>query len=293
MDTRIENQNECLSNEYINNSTTNTSCDNGTPMTIEQIITNAFKYESTMPKEEKIYLTSYIIQHIYFITKLEDFYEEECHLTLVNWIWNLRHKIKGNENLDEFDYYLINNILIIFEKIPILTKDLFDLKIYQKLNKIRKYMKKINNLLFVKLDNLLNYWKSFCDEQSFMILQKKRCRDEDQEYSEKIRDESKVTNIVKINNNCEEENKYLYEKKNINIKNGILKYSNHEKRGLKVQFLDKEDVKIFKFYDSPNTPGISQEEYMLINSFISNQKNENIKNEKNFEEEKVEKQKKF
>ena len=114
-----------------------------------------------------------------------DFYEEECHLCLVNWIYNLKNDLRKGF-LDGNSYHLINNILNIFETFPINLKDLLVLNIYQKLNKIRKFMKKINFIIFLKLDNLLNYWESFLNDNLIMINKKRLREEENVEVLEKV-----------------------------------------------------------------------------------------------------------
>jgi hypothetical protein len=161
-------------------------CLNETTEDIGEKIVNLFKYDKAFQIEHKLQITNEIIMNSEKLVNYNDFFEEECHLSLVNWIYNLKNDLRKGF-LDGNSYHLIYNILNIFETFPINLKDLLVLNIYQKLNKIRKFMKKINFIIFLKLDNLLNYWESFLNDNLIMI-NKKRLREE-----EKIEVEEKVS----------------------------------------------------------------------------------------------------
>jgi hypothetical protein len=143
---------------------------------IGEKIVNLFKYDKVLQIEPKIQITNEILMNTDKLINYDDFFEEECHLTLVNWIYNLKNDLRKGV-LDNRSYHLIYNILNIFETFPINLKDLLVLNIYQKLNKIRKFMKKINYIIFLKLDNLLSYWETFLNDNLIMI-NKKRLREE-------------------------------------------------------------------------------------------------------------------
>jgi hypothetical protein len=128
--------------------------------------------------EEKINFTSNLIYYSPYID-LEDFFDEECHLSLVLWIYQYLPKFKCGEE-DEKVFHLLYNIIIIFEVLPINTSDLFELKIFEKLNKIRKLIKNKNLYTFQHLDNLLNYWTTFCTDNCL----KKRSREEVEKIDE-------------------------------------------------------------------------------------------------------------
>lgn len=145
-------------------------------------IVNLFKYEKSLLIEHKIQITNEILMNSNKITNYVDFFEEECHLVLVNWIYNLKDSLRKGF-LDSMSYHLIYNILNIFETFPINLKDLLVLNIYQKLNKIRKLIKQINFNIFLKLDNLLSYWQTFLNDNLIMI-NKKRLRDDQEEKKE-------------------------------------------------------------------------------------------------------------
>jgi hypothetical protein len=158
---------------------------------VESFIVQTFKYESYMQIEDKINFSFYIINNKIYLLELSEFYEEECHLSLVNWIFKYKNIFKNDYTMDERIKQLIYNILIIFEIFPIKTKDLFSLKIFQKLNKIRKYMKNMiqNRDLDIenKLKRLLDYWQKFIDQETEILLNKKRTRanfvEEEEEFS--------------------------------------------------------------------------------------------------------------
>jgi hypothetical protein len=165
---------------------------------IEDKIIQIFKYDSLYSLEDKILITQYIIQNHSKISKHNDFYEEECHLVLINWIYGLKKEIQVNGLVDVRIYHLLYNILNIFESFPIDLKDLFNLNIYEKLNKIRKIMKKININIFCKLERLLNYWKDFSNDN---MLNKKRLREYEQEYIDKLIESERFVVKVSILNN--------------------------------------------------------------------------------------------
>jgi hypothetical protein len=164
------------------------------PSIVEKII-QIFKWDSYYSIEDKILITNYILYYSQPISTHSDFYEEECHLVLVNWIYNLKNEIQRGYTLDPRIYHLLYNILNIFESFPIDFKDLFNLNIYEKLNKIRKIMKKINYIIYCKLDCLLNYWKTFSNDN---MLNKKRLREFEQEYIDNLLEVERYRLTVKV-----------------------------------------------------------------------------------------------
>lgn len=147
-------------------------------------ILNCFKWDTFMNIDQKVYLTAFIYSHKDLLAHSEDFYEEECHLALVNWAYSFRDALRNDEPVDEKIYHLIYNILIIFEILPIKVTDLFELKIFEKLNKIRKFIKQENSLsktIFEQLERLLNYWTLFCTDNSISMKKRKRCEENGEE----------------------------------------------------------------------------------------------------------------
>ena len=122
------------------------------------------------------------------LVNLEEFYEEECQLSLLNWAWNIHRKFFGRKNetnstgnnletdtnaniflnkeflfknkcLNNKAEILLFNILNIFEIFPIKPDDLKSLNFIEKLRDIKKDMKSRNLLLYKKIKKLINFWK--------------------------------------------------------------------------------------------------------------------------------------
>jgi hypothetical protein len=147
----------------------------------ENVIIELFKNDNFLNFEEKLNVTRIVFGYFTNFGFFEDFYEEECHLAMVNWIYKYK-KILQNENETPSQIFdLINNILNIFEILPIKVEELFSLNIYEKLNKIRKIIKNKNFIIYQKLDRLLCYWSSFCLEKYFLNKKKGREVENDSE----------------------------------------------------------------------------------------------------------------
>ena len=90
--------------------------------------------------EEKIGITSTILNNVSMVTSMEDFYEEECQLSLLTWAYEIYYINSVSER--EIDRksleILLFNILNIFEIFPIKPKDLISLNFIEKLNKIKR-----------------------------------------------------------------------------------------------------------------------------------------------------------
>ena len=122
------------------------------------------------------------------LVNLDEFYEEECQLSLLNWAWNIHRKFFGRKNetnstgnnletdtnaniflnkeflfknkcLNNKAEILLFNILNIFEIFPIKPDDLKSLNFIEKLRDIKKDMKSKNLLLYKKIKKLINFWK--------------------------------------------------------------------------------------------------------------------------------------
>jgi hypothetical protein len=134
------------------------------------------------------------------LVNLDEFYEEECQLSLLNWAWNIHRKFFGrktetnstgnsleidtntsannllnkellfkNKCLNNKAEILLFNILNIFEIFPIKPDDLKSLNFIEKLRDIKKDMKTKNLLLYKKIKKLINFWKKmikFFDAQN-------------------------------------------------------------------------------------------------------------------------------
>ena len=126
---------------------------------------------------------------------IKEFCEEECHLALLNWVWKYSKKLKKFKLESELrEKYLLNrennfeeffqkynillieinfildlliNILNLFSFLPITSSDLLNLKLYQKLQKIKSYIKSFSNINILKaLDFVLNKWRIQIDSEN-------------------------------------------------------------------------------------------------------------------------------
>ena len=159
--------------------------------------------------KSKINITEMILSNKDILIDLEDFYEEDCQLSLLNWACDIQKKLRQKRNkynLD-LDYYenlnkdslnknslnnnqeiLLFNILNIFEIFPIKPDDLKSLNFIDKLKKIKKDMKNQNIIIYKKIKNLIKFWKSMIKlfdnhkkklaEKKNLNLNKKRQREE-------------------------------------------------------------------------------------------------------------------
>ena len=171
-------------------------------VSFESFVIETINHDASLSLPSKLTFTHFLISNGIFLSKLSlDFYEEECHLSLLNWIWNIRNIFKAtifnkpSNDLSNTSFYyenkvvciileLLNNILIIFELLDIKSKDILDLKLYEKLNKIKGYVLKLppfpvcscvlNNLHFV-----LEKWNKMCNGKE--CNKKKKNSDEDYE----------------------------------------------------------------------------------------------------------------
>ena len=136
----------------------------------------------------KYNIVELILNNRDILVNLEEFYEEECQLSLLNWAWNIHRKFFGRKNetnstgnnletdtnaniflnkeflfknkcLNNKAEILLFNILNIFEIFPIKPDDLKSLNFIEKLRDIKKDMKSRNLLLYKKIKKLINFWK--------------------------------------------------------------------------------------------------------------------------------------
>ena len=125
--------------------------------------------------QSKLDIVELIMNNRDILINLEDFYEEDCQLSLLNWAWNIHRRFFGNKNTEPFanmntnsnaNCYLnkdllfknnclnnkaeilLFNILNIFEIFPIKPDDLKSLNFIGKLRDIKKEMKSRNLILF-------------------------------------------------------------------------------------------------------------------------------------------------
>ena len=133
--------------------------------------------------KSKIDISEMILNNKDILINLEDFYEEDCQLSLLNWAFDLHKRFRQQRYLNTsltLDYYekinkdlnykknslnnnleiLLFNILNIFEIFPIKPDDLKSLNFIGKLTKIKKDMKTQNIIIYKKIKNLIKFWKS-------------------------------------------------------------------------------------------------------------------------------------
>jgi hypothetical protein len=126
---------------------------------------------------------------------IKEFCEEECHLALLNWVWKYAKKLKKFKLESELrEKYLLNrennfeeffqkynillieinfildlliNILNLFSFLPITSTDLLNLKLYQKLQKIKSYINSFSNINILNtIDFVLNKWRIQIDSEN-------------------------------------------------------------------------------------------------------------------------------
>ena len=159
----------------------------------------------------KIGISEMIINNRDILMSLEDFYEEDCQYSLLNWVSDIHQrcteqmdsettlaldKEKINKNffnknsLNNNVEILLFNILNIFEIFPIKPDDLKSLNFIEKLNGIKKDMKTRNLIIYKKIKKLIKFWKqmiiifdnqkaALISEKNKSILNKKHLREDD------------------------------------------------------------------------------------------------------------------
>ena len=208
---------------------------------------------------------------------INEFNEEECHLSLLNWVWRYRKKIKEFRNIIQnknslklipnFIYFFSNkynkllieinfiiqlliNILNILYFLPITSSELLNLKLYEKLSKIKEYIKPLVQKDIVNLaDIILLRWKELIDlESEQKIIAKfklnklgiKRIREEKiaEQTTETdstdndtiINIETNINNNIIINNNKKINLNKKFKNKKIKVsfdlsRNSVIKYN--------------------------------------------------------------------
>ena len=201
---------------------------------LETFIIQIIKKEDALNIFQKITFTYSILLNEDKFDDLKEFYEEECHLSLLNWVWKERKILKypcTNFNHLFNVLVLLNNILNIFQILPINSKDILDLKLFDKLNIIRYLIKnwKIEHPILNLISNLLDKWKKTIEESKDIKLNVKRNRSEDE--TEADSDINLLNNNIKVNisKNVNNINKKI--KKNIRIdlsKNRIIYFDKND-----------------------------------------------------------------
>ena len=156
---------------------------------IEKYIINLIRYEQIFNLQIKVLISNLILMNNNSFIYFNDFFEEECHLSLLNWVFKektfLKNKNLNNNNINNKFYYflqLLNNVLNIFLYLPINSNDILDLKMFQKLKNIKYFISLWNNIniknYYINLINqILNIWKEKVEINFNSFLNIKRNRD--------------------------------------------------------------------------------------------------------------------
>jgi len=242
-------------------------------------VISKFKNEESLTLKDKLefsYLLSLAISS-FNEEMIKEFNEEECHLSLLNWVWRYRKKIKEFRNIIQnknslklipnFIYFFSNkynkllieinfiiqlliNILNILYFLPITSSELLNLKLYEKLSKIKEYIKPFVQKDIVNLaDIILLRWKELIDlESEQKIIAKfklnklgiKRIREEKiaEQTTETdstdndtiINIETNINNNIIINNNKKINLNKKFKNKKIKVsfdlsRNSVIKYN--------------------------------------------------------------------
>ena len=159
---------------------------------LEKIILDTFRKDDELTLGEKIAFSSWLVLIRNSLTEemINNLNEEEWHLSLLNWIWNYKKNLKdyydlsqqspnfqnlenNNSNFQKYNKLIIEinlilelliNILNVFVFLPINSRDILHLKLYEKLFKIKEYIKfYTNDYLFNLIQLVLNKWKTIVD----------------------------------------------------------------------------------------------------------------------------------
>ena len=218
-----------------------------TAESLEQLIINTIKQEDSMSLLSKLQFTYFISQHANLLSQLSEFYEEECHLSLLNWVWKEKKLLKNPySSLSDMNSLcgvleLLYNILFIFENLPIKSNDILDLRLFETLHKIKVYINRWNVFLPVlgKISAVLDKWKKEVDDDTEEKLGQKRKRNNEEETEAESDDNTQVVNLLVYNI---EQTKNKKEKKHVKIdliKNKTV-YFDKEKEPLAVGIVKKE-----------------------------------------------------
>lgn len=233
---------------------------------LEKTILDTFKNDDMLNLGEKITFCCWLVLNRNSLNEkiINNLNEEECHLNLLNWIWKYNKKLKqysllflpnfnnGNNSNIEFNKLIIEinlilelliNILNVFVFLPINSRDILHLKLYEKLIKIKEYIKSYANEYLLNLIQLvLNKWKAIVDEdEGKKIINKFKLNllGRKTERSDEDKDTEADSEDGTSNNN-----KII----NINLSNNIKK----TKKNIKVSFdLNQNRVMYFRKEDIP------------------------------------------
>ena len=244
----------------------------------KKFILDTIKNDDELALKDKLAFSLFLVMNTSGFNEelINEFNEEECHLSLLNWIWRynkklkqfqLEHQLKINlfQNFDTFlpNYNkllieiniimeLLINILNFLVFLPINSSDILHLKLYEKLFKIKGYIKSYANDYLLNLINfVLDKWKAEVEaENEAKIITRyklnqlgiKRPRTQEDKDDKEDTEADSVDdneNIIKINNITD--NKI---NSNLNKKT--------KKNNIKVSFdLQNNSVIYFKKDDTP------------------------------------------
>ena len=244
---------------------------------VKKYILETIRNDDDLTLGEKIAFTRFLImnENCFNDEFIREFNEEECHLSLLSWIWRynkkfiqfqLQHQLKINLIvnyeifLSQYNKLLIEiniimelliNILNFFVFLPINSSDILHLKLYEKLIKIKANIKSYANDYLINLINLvLNKWKTEVDtENEAKIITRYKLNQLGIKHS-RFQDEKEDKEDTEADSidDCDANNK-------ININNNSINYSylnKKTKKNLKVSFdLQKNSVIYFKKDDIP------------------------------------------
>lgn len=245
----------------------------------KKMILDTIKNDDELALKDKLAFSLFLVMNTNCFNEelINEFNEEECHLSLLNWIWRynkklkqfqLEHQLKINifQNFDKFlpNYNkllieiniimeLLINILNFLVFLPINSSDILHLKLYEKLFKIKGYIKSYANEYLLNLINfVLEKWKAEVEaENETKILTRyklnqlgiKRPRSQDDKDDKEDTEADSVDdneNNIKINNISD--NKINFSNLNKKPKN----------KNIKVSFdLQNNSVIYFKEDDTP------------------------------------------
>jgi hypothetical protein len=250
------------------------------------LILSTLKKEEDLTLKEKLEFSYYLSFAISNFTEdmMKEFNEEECHLTLLNWVWRygkkfkefrIENEIKNSINLNQnfeiffpkynillieinFIMELLINILNIFIFLPITSNEILNLKLYEKLSKIKKYIKSYANQNILNLiDIVLQKWKNQVDvENEEKIIARfklnklgiKRNRTVEEKIEEQATEADSVDNDTNIDyiNNINNNNIIIPNNGNINLNKKI------KNKKIKISFdLSQNSVCYFNKDDMP------------------------------------------
>ena len=145
---------------------------------IKYLVEKINHLDITSSIEEKINLCAEIYENRKEIISDDLFFLEECHQTILNWVW----KQKKNFLIENIDFNqlidLLFNVIIIFEFLPINIETLINCNFIKKLKVFEKLIKEYNYVLLIRINSLVNYFESQVkmSQKNNKMLNKKRKR---------------------------------------------------------------------------------------------------------------------